>query len=154
MVRLKLAGFVAILAIAASTVVACSDAVQPTATPPSFAPTPALSPDREASGQQFQISNILVSQGDPVHGESLFVSQACSGCHRTDSETLTGPGMSGIAQRAGERKPPLSAEEYMAESILDPTAFVVEGFDPLMPSIVGLSDQDVADLIAYLKSLP
>ena len=62
--------------------------------------------------------------------------------------------MSNIAERAGERKPPLSADEYMAESILDPGAFVVEGFDPLMPSIVGLTDQDVADLIAYLKTLP
>ena len=154
MARLRLAGFVALLAIAASAFVACSDAIQPTATPPSFNPTPALSPDREASGQQFQISNILVTAGDPVHGESLFVSQACSGCHRTDSETLTGPGMSSIAERAAERKPPLSAEEYMAESILDPGAFVVEGFDPLMPSIVGLTDQDVADLIAYLKTLP
>ena len=154
MARLRPAGFFALLAIAASVVAACSHPIQPTATPPSFNPTPALSPDREASGQQFQISNILVTAGDPVNGESLFVSQACSGCHRTDTETLTGPGMSNIAERAAERKPPLSADEYMAESILDPGAFVVEGFDPLMPSIVGLTDQDVADLLAYLKTLP
>jgi cytochrome c2 len=150
----KLAGFVALLAIAASAIIACSDPIQPTATPPSFAPTPALSPDRGASGQQFQVSSVPVSAGDPVNGESLFVSQACSGCHRTDSEVLTGPGMSGIAERAGERNPQLTADEYLTESIRNPTAFVVEGFDPLMPSIVGLTDQDVADLISYLKSLP
>ena len=94
------------------------------------------------------------SAGDPVNGESLFVSQACSGCHRTDADTLTGPGMSGIAERAASRKPPLSADAYMAESIRDPGVFLVEGFDALMPALTQLTDQDVADLIAYLKTIP
>jgi hypothetical protein len=47
------------------------------------------------------------------------------------------------------------AEEYIRQSILDPAAFVVEGFDPIMPpgllKVVGENNFD--DLVAYLMSL-
>ncbi len=131
---------------------ACSDIIQPTATPRIFVPTAATG-SGETGGQQ-SVSLVLASgEGDPVNGESLFVSEACSGCHRTDSETLTGPGMSGIAERAATRKPPLTADEYLTESMKNPSVFLVEGFDALMPEQPNLTDQDIADLIAYLKTI-
>jgi hypothetical protein len=47
----------------------------------------------------------------------------------------------------------MTAEEYITQSILDPNAFVVEGFQPdLMPKDFGekLSDEQLADLVAFL----
>jgi cytochrome c1 len=48
----------------------------------------------------------------------------------------------------------LSADEYLRQSIREPGAFTVPGFSPgLMPPFTGLTDQQVNDLIAYLKTL-
>ena len=44
-------------------------------------------------------------------------------------------------------------ENYLRESMLLPQAKVVEGFDPVMPIIGALKDQDIDDLIAYIKTL-
>ena len=42
----------------------------------------------------------------------------------------------------------------MRESILNPTAKIVQGYQPIMPSFQGrLTDQQVNQLIAYIKSL-
>ena len=69
----------------------------------------------------------------------------------------------GIGERAGERITEVdytgaatSAEQYLFESIVQPNAFVVEGFaENVMPSTynTALTDQDMADLIAYLLTL-
>jgi hypothetical protein len=36
---------------------------------------------------------------------------------------------------------------------MDPLAKIVQGFQPIMPPYNFLSEQDIADLIAYIKSL-
>nr|HRC88120.1 cytochrome c oxidase subunit II [Thermoanaerobaculia bacterium] len=46
-------------------------------------------------------------------------------------------------------------EAYLRESILEPTAKVVSGFEPLMPTYQGqLTEEQLSSLIAYIKSLP
>ena len=45
-------------------------------------------------------------------------------------------------------------ENYIRESILNPTAKIVVGFDPVMPTFQGRFDEDeLAAMIAYIKSL-
>jgi cytochrome c oxidase subunit 2 len=45
-------------------------------------------------------------------------------------------------------------EEYLRESITRPALRVVDGFSPLMPSFSNqLTEKDVMDLVAYIKSL-
>lgn len=47
-----------------------------------------------------------------------------------------------------------STEDLLRQSILDPTASLTEGFEASMPSFAGvLTDQQLEDLIAYLKTL-
>ncbi|MBC8099359.1 MAG: hypothetical protein H7Y11_07945, partial [Armatimonadetes bacterium] len=54
-------------------------------------------------------------------------------------------------QRTATRRPPLTAEAYLYESILYPTAYEVEGYTGQMPRTYGeLSDRDLGDIIAYL----
>ena len=63
--------------------------------------------------------------------------------------------MAGLATRSAERVPGLSAEEYIRQSILDPRAFIVDPFEPIMPenlvSVVG--EENFDDLIAFLMTL-
>jgi hypothetical protein len=47
--------------------------------------------------------------------------------------------------------------EYLAQSLYEPTAFVVAGFPPAMPAVnlppIGLTDQEILCVIAALQSL-
>ena len=95
--------------------------------------------------------------GDAGNGEALFGANGCSGCHSTGSNRVVGPGLSGIGTTGESRVAGLSADQYVNDSIVSPNDFIVEGFSPgLMPGTFGetLSEQDVADLVAYLISLP
>ena len=45
-------------------------------------------------------------------------------------------------------------EDYIRESILDPRAKIVAGYQPIMPTFKGLvSEEGILQLIAYVKSL-
>jgi mono/diheme cytochrome c family protein len=80
-------------------------------------------------------------------GASTFDSSGCSGCHSTGSDDRLGPGLAGISARQND--------DYIRESIINPGAFVVEGFSPVMTETFGdtLSSDELNDLIAYLKTL-
>ena len=88
-----------------------------------------------------------------VRGQDLYISNGCSGCHSTGENVIVGPGWKGVYERAGTRKPGVSAEDYIRESVKNPTAFVVPGFNPVMPPFAGLSDADIGDLIEFMKTL-
>ncbi|MBI2965655.1 MAG: cytochrome c oxidase subunit II [Chloroflexi bacterium] len=94
--------------------------------------------------------------GDPVaRGKQLFTSAGCSGCHATTPDNIVGPGLGGVETRAATRKPGMSSDDYIRESIVNPAAFLVEGFPPVMPANFAqtLSADDLNALIAYLKTL-
>ncbi|NIT63923.1 MAG: cytochrome c, partial [Gammaproteobacteria bacterium] len=67
------------------------------------------------------------------------------------------PDLQGIASRAAARKPGYGALDYLAESLYEPDVYVVEGFNPGMPAVdkppVGLTDQEILAVIAYLQTL-
>ncbi len=90
--------------------------------------------------------------GDATNGEALFQRQGCSACHSLNpDEQGAGPSLAGVAARAAEHNS--TAEAYLAESIVNPGAYVVEGFqNGIMPPGYGqqLTDQELADLVAFL----
>ncbi len=104
-------------------------------------------------------------KGDPAHGKELFNSATlgngpgCATCHSLeDGVTLVGPSLAGIAtEAAGDaEKAGVTPEEFLRESIVDPDADVASGFSPgVMYPNYGkeLSEQDIADLIAFLMTL-
>ncbi len=91
--------------------------------------------------------------GVPEEGRRLYGSIGCSGCHSLGSDRIVGPGFKGVGDRAKSRRPGLSADEYIVESIVDPRAFIVEGFPRQMPAFDELSTQQIADLLAFLKTV-
>jgi cytochrome c oxidase subunit II len=89
-------------------------------------------------------------------GEKLFADLACNGCHRPDS-TGRGPVLNGLFGRTimtstGETV--TVDEAYVRESILNPSARITAGYQPIMPTFQGLvSEEDLLRLVEYVKSL-
>jgi cytochrome c oxidase subunit II len=89
-------------------------------------------------------------------GEKLFNSLACANCHKTDG-TGRCPSLVGLygktVQLATGGKV-VADEDYIRESILRPSAKVVAGYPPVMPTYQGQVNEDgVLQLVEYIKSL-
>jgi mono/diheme cytochrome c family protein len=94
---------------------------------------------------------------EPVaRGRQLYRSIGCANCHEPNllGQRL-GPPLDHVGTAAATRRPGLSAEEYLRQSILDPGAYVVPGYQDSMPRDLGrdLSPTDLDALVAYLLSL-
>lgn len=82
----------------------------------------------------------------------------CTTCHTVGkSGALRFPDLAGIGGRAKSRIPGMSEVDYLAQSMYEPNVFIVEGFNAGMPEInkppIGLTDQEILTVIAYLQSL-
>ena len=82
----------------------------------------------------------------------------CLTCHTIGKTgALRFPDLAGVAIRARTRKPGYSDVEYFAETLYDPTAYVVAGFPPAMPQMsappFSLTDKEILCVIAALQSL-
>ena len=89
-------------------------------------------------------------------GEKVFQTR-CAVCHKTTKERLIGPGLAGVFQ--SERKmeggqTAIADENYLRESILNPSAQISEGFQNQMTPFAGLlSEEELSGVIEYLKEL-
>lgn len=136
-------------------IAACTEEQVPTQAPVEFSPTEAVAAENPDSGQAAPTATVAppTGAGDAAAGQALFNGQGCSACHSTGTDKVVGPGLSGIYARAASRTS-LDADAYIEQSVREPVAFVVDGFAPIMPSFdTQLSDSDVRDLIAFLKTL-
>jgi cytochrome c5 len=82
----------------------------------------------------------------------------CLTCHTIGkSGALRFPDLAGVDVRAKTREPGLTDIDYFAQAMYEPNAFIVPGFNPGMPTInkppIGLSDQEILCVMAYLQSL-
>ena len=97
----------------------------------------------------------MVKAGEEIVGGK----GTCLGCHTIGShdDGARFPDLGGVGERAGTRKEGMSDLEYLAESLYDPNAFIVPGFNPGMIAAnkppVNLSDPEILTVIAYLQSL-
>ena len=97
---------------------------------------------------------------DPIAaGREIFTSTGCNACHTLDDADATaavGPDLNELAAVAEDREPRSNAEEYVREAIVDPPAFVVEGYSgDTMPSNYGdqLTPEEIDTLVEYLLGL-
>lgn len=89
-----------------------------------------------------------------VHARGL-----CFNCHKIGEEGrgIQGPNLEGVGARAGSRVPGMTDMEYLAQSLYQPEAFIVPGFNPAMTPAnkapIELSDLEILMVISYLQSL-
>jgi len=99
----------------------------------------------------------------PEAGEKIYWGDGqCHTCHSigTSGSATRGPNQEGLASRATERAKAAglaSGLEYLVESIVNPAAFVVEGYDNIMPKVydapIMLSREQILAVISYLQTL-
>jgi cytochrome c oxidase subunit 2 len=89
-------------------------------------------------------------------GEKIFNQLGCITCHRKDS-TGRGPNIDGVFGKqvqlqSGEIV--VAEEIYIRESIVNPGAKVVAGYQPIMPTYQGqITEEGLLQIVAYIKSL-
>lgn len=88
-------------------------------------------------------------------GERLF-GQHCASCHSASGDTvIVGPSLAGIATIAETRVAGMAAHAYIEQSILDPSVYINEGYQDLMPKTFGLilTGEEMDALVAFLLTL-
>lgn len=94
--------------------------------------------------------------GETAAGRQVFLSAGCTACHTIagipQATGKVGPDLTGIGTRAGTRVSGLSAEAYIRQSVLQPGAFVVQGFQNVMPPGLVREGPDLDALVAFLLS--
>jgi mono/diheme cytochrome c family protein len=92
-------------------------------------------------------------------GEQIYAGAGgCTACHglgtRAPNLLTDNAGEGAIGARCGSRQPGVSCKNYLHEAMVKPGAFVVAGFQPIMPDMSrSLSPAQVWAVIAYLESL-
>ena len=95
----------------------------------------------------------LVSAGDQLyHGAG-----GCTACHglgtRAPNLLTDEKGQGPIGARCGKREPGKDCKAYLYESLTNPRAYVVPGYEPIMPDMGRiLSPQQIWALVAFLES--
>ncbi|MBL8056043.1 MAG: c-type cytochrome [Anaerolineales bacterium] len=149
-----------------SLVSSADKAVEATQIAASWTPTPSPGPVITLAEQLAKLP-----AGDAAAGEAAVTTRGCVACHIAPdpSVTLVGPawqaGQSkdgkGVSDHAAARWEEgnytgraKSAQEYLYESITNPAAFIVPGYQPAMPGNYAqlLEPQELADIIAYLAA--
>ncbi len=153
---------------AATTVPATAPpAAIPTLAPTAIAAPPGAPPTAASASADFSADTLyaglpdtlaeLLPNADVAHGGELAVQKGCTACHSLDKDMkVIGPSFYAVGQIAAERVAGEGAALYLYNSIIHPNQTVVETFLPgLMPQTYGeqLSEQELADLIAYLLTL-
>ena len=103
----------------------------------------------------------IVSEGvvdTLVGGEGIFGGKGCAGCHSIDgldgAVGQVGPNLTNIGTVAGTRISGVNAREYIENSIINPSDFIVDGFAPVMPELMGsFKEGEFKELVDYLESL-
>lgn len=113
----------------------------------------------DSSYIEYVESNAKLGEGLTLeeYGKQLYVSKACNTCHTIDGLKSQGPSFfkrfgNSVVMSDGSQI--VVDENYIRESILNPRARIVTGFQPIMPTFQGiLKEREVDALVAYVKSL-
>jgi len=95
----------------------------------------------------------LVAAGEKIYNGS----GGCTACHglgtRAPNLVTDYKGQGAIGARCGTREPGKNCKAYLYESLTKPQAYIVAGFDPIMPDMTKqLSDDQIWAAVAFLES--
>ena len=89
----------------------------------------------------------------PEAGAKLYDQLACITCHGTGK----GPSLNGVygkPVKLNDGTTVMADDAYLRESVLYPSAKIVQGYRPIMPTFKGqVTEEQLLQLIAYIKSL-
>jgi cytochrome c oxidase subunit 2 len=116
-----------------------------------------MSPEEYEKWEKGEEEKAVASLPPAELGKQLYTQRGCNACHSIDGSSLVGPtwkGLYGHEVVLQDGTKVTADENYIREAILEPQAKMVKGFGPVMPSFKGvISDDEITDLIAYIKTL-
>ncbi|HKJ39667.1 MAG TPA: cytochrome c oxidase subunit II [Anaerolineales bacterium] len=90
-------------------------------------------------------------------GEAIVAANGCGACHSIDgAQSPLGPtwfGVAGSEVELSDGTTVTADDDFLTESIKDPQAKIVAGFETQLMPTYGFSDEQIADLVAYIKTL-
>jgi cytochrome c oxidase subunit 2 len=90
-------------------------------------------------------------------GRIQYERKGCNSCHSVDGTGSKGPtwkGLWGKTEVFTDGSRIVVDEEYLIESMLNPNAKIVQGYEPVMPTFQGLlRNHEIRGLVAYIQSL-
>ena len=89
-------------------------------------------------------------------GQLLVAANGCAACHSINGASGIGPtwfGLFGHEVELTDGTTVITDEEYIAESIKDPQAKIVAGFETQLMPTYGFTDEQIANIVAYIKTL-
>ncbi|MBN8549213.1 MAG: cytochrome c oxidase subunit II [Deltaproteobacteria bacterium] len=89
-------------------------------------------------------------------GKALYQAKACIGCHTLDGSPLVGPtfkGLYGTPQKLSDGTTVNADDAFLKESIQQPQAHIIAGYEGKVMPPMGLSDDETKDLIEFMKTL-
>ena len=106
--------------------------------------------------EQFALA-LEASDTPEGRGEILVANNGCAACHSIDGSAGIGPtwlGLAGSQAELSDGTTVLADDAYLAESIKDPQAKIVAGFENVqMIAFPNLTDEQIADIVAYIRTL-
>lgn len=91
-----------------------------------------------------------------ARGERLYIQNACQACHSLDGSSIVGPSFQnlfGSERNFTDGSSTTADEEYIMQSIVEPGANVVEGYQNAMVPYDFLSESELQSLVEFIKSL-
>ena len=88
-------------------------------------------------------------------GKRIALSSGCAGCHGTDGKGGVGPtwvGLAGSERELQDGSTVIADDDYLVRAIAEPGADLLADYKLQMPQN-RLTDDDIADVIAYIKDL-
>jgi mono/diheme cytochrome c family protein len=90
-------------------------------------------------------------------GEEIYKTKGtCEICHKIGQKGTRAPDLAGVGGRAAKAKAGMTGKAYIIESLIQPNAFIVEGYPPIMPAVdkppIALNRSEVWALTAFLES--
>ncbi len=108
--------------------------------------------------QAIDLSGAVTAEQLVSAGEKVFNGAGgCTACHglgtRAPNLLTDEKGAGPIGNRCGHRKPNMDCKAYLYESLTQPTAYVVAGYQPIMPDMRRtLPPEQIWAVIAFLES--
>jgi cytochrome c oxidase subunit 2 len=106
----------------------------------------------EPAAYQAWLTGTTGDEPPAVTGARVFAQYSCNSCHGVRAPTLAN--LYGSKVQLEDGSSVIADDDYIRESIVAPRAKIVAGYPALMPTFKGqLSEEQIMDLIAYIKTL-
>jgi cytochrome c oxidase subunit 2 len=93
---------------------------------------------------------------DASKGQQVAKDRGCANCHTPDGRRSEGPtwkGLYGSTVTLADGSTVVADDAYLARSIREPKAQMVQGYKSPMPTTPGVTDAEIAAITEYIKAL-